>query len=546
MTPVTRRDLLASAAALAATPAANAAIPREIVQRHDDAVDRLLRSQITDPASRFAGTSEDATGLHTAGAAGGALTAFATAFLQPASKFYHAPLMLERCRLAAGFLERAQSSDGNIDLLVTNFNSPPDTGFVVHGVGSAACLAHRAGSRELLGVMERFLRRAGAGMARGGVHTPNHRWVVSSALAQIQEVFPDPAYPRRIAQWLAEGIDIDADGQFTERSTGVYNTVCDRAFTVLAAKLNRPDLLEPVRRNLNAMMYLLHPGYEVVTEISRRQDQYERQDMAGYWFPLQFLAVNDRDGRFAALARHFAPRAASLTTLMEYPELQESMEPSAVPDNYEKLLPAVEAWRIRRGPMSATVVLRGDSHFLGFRRGDAVMHSLRFATSFFGKGQFIPTEWKPLDGGYELTQKLEAGYYQPFDPPRRVAAGEWGQVREGRRQTEVCRLTQSARVVETKNGVRVRLRAEGTPNVPVTVEIGLREGGKLEGCVESHGSWILADGHATYRVGSDTLRLGPGLREHSYTQVRGAASPLPGMRVYLCGYTPFDHEIEIS
>jgi len=546
MTPVTRRDLLASAAALAATPAANAAIPREIVQRHDDAVDRLLRSQITDPASRFAGTSEDATGLHTAGAAGGALTAFATAFLQPASKFYHAPLMLERCRLAAGFLERAQSSDGNIDLLVTNFNSPPDTGFVVHGVGSAACLAHRAGSRELLGVMERFLRRAGAGMARGGVHTPNHRWVVSSALAQIQEVFPDPAYPRRIAQWLAEGIDIDADGQFTERSTGVYNTVCDRAFTVLAAKLNRPDLLEPVRRNLNAMMYLLHPGYEVVTEISRRQDQYERQDMAGYWFPLQFLAVNDRDGRFAALARHFAPRAASLTTLMEYPELQESMEPSAVPDNYEKLLPAVEAWRIRRGPMSATVVLRGDSHFLGFRRGDAVMHSLRFATSFFGKGQFIPTEWKPLDGGYELTQKLEAGYYQPFDPPRRVAAGEWGQVREGRRQTEVCRLTQSARVVETKNGVRVRLRAEGTPNVPVTVEIGLREGGKLEGCVESHGSWILADGHATYRVGSDTLRLGPGLREHSYTQVRGAASLLPGMRVYLCGYTPFDHEIEIS
>jgi hypothetical protein len=370
--------------------------------------------------------------------------------------------------------------------------------------------------------------------------------VISSALAQIHEVFPDPAYPRRIDQWLAEGIDLDADGQFTERSTGVYNTVCDRAFTVLAAKLKRPELLDAVRRNLDAMMYLLHPGYEVVTEISRRQDQYERQDMAGYWFPLQYLAVRDGNGRYAGLARHFAPRAASLTALMEYPELQQSVEPAAVPDDYVKLLPAVEALRIRRGPMSATVMLRGDSHFLGFRRGDAVIHSVRFASAFFGKGQFIPTAWKQQDGGYELTQTLEAGYYQPLDPPRRVVAGEWGRVREQRRQTEVCRLTQSARIWETKNGVRLRLRAEGTPNVPVAVEIGLREGGTLEGCVQSRGAWILAEGYATYRAGSDMVRFGPGLREHSYTQVRGAEPPLPGTRVYLCGYTPFNREIEIS
>lgn len=538
--------MIASVAALAAAPAVAAGIPNEVVARHDDAVDRLLRAQITDPASRFAGSSEDSSGLHTAGSAGGLLTACATAFLQPASRFYRAPLMVERCRLAAGFLERAQTPDGNIDLLTTNFNSPPDTGFVVHGVGSAACLARRAGSRELLGLMEKFLRRAGAAMARGGVHTPNHRWVVSSALAQIHEVFPDAAYPRRIDQWLAEGIDMDADGQWTERSTGVYNTVCDRAYTVLAAKLKRPELLEPVRRNLDSMLYLLHPGYEVVTEISRRQDQYERQDMAGYWFPLQYLAVHDRNGRYATLARHFAPRAASLTALMEYPELQESVELAPVPDDYVKLLPAIEALRIRRGPMSATVMLRGDSHFLGFRRGGAVIHSVRFASAFFGKGQFVPSGWKRDGDAYELTQSLEAGYYQPFDPPRRVQAGEWGKVRQQRRQSEICRLVQSARVTQAQDGVRVRLRVSGTPNVPVAVEIGLREGGKLEGCVESHGSWILQQGYATYRVGDDVVRFGPGLREHSYTQVRGAEPALPGIRVYLCGYTPFDRELEIT
>jgi len=541
---VTRRQLLTAAAA-AATPVRAAGIPTEVIARHDASVEKLLRAQITDPASRFAGTMEDAGGLHSPGAAAGLLTACATAFLQPASKLHRAPLMLERSRLAAAYLERAQSPEGNIDLLTTNFNSPPDTGFVVHNVGSAACLAQRAGAREWLAVVERFLKRAGAGMATGGVHTPNHRWVVSSALAQIHEVFPDPAYPRRIEQWLAEGIDLDADGQFTERSTGVYNAVCDRAFTVLAAKLKRPQLLDPVRRNLEAMQWLLHPGYEVVTEISRRQDQYERRDMAPYWFPLQYLAVHDRKGEYAAIARRF-PTAASLTTLMEYPELQEDIPDAPVPDDYVKLLPALETLRIRHGALSATVLLRNDSHFLGFRRGDAVISSLRFAGAFFGKGQFVPARWERDGDGYLLTQELSSGYYQPFEPPRRIAAGEWGRTRESRRQSQVCHLRQSARISETKNGLRVRLRADGTANVPVAVEIALREGGKLEGCVETNGGWLLPEGFATYRAGNDTVRFGPGLREHSYWQIRGAEPAAPGVRVYLCGYTPFDRELELS
>jgi hypothetical protein len=319
---------------------------------------------------------------------------------------------------------------------------------------------------------------------------------------------------------------------------------------ILAAKLNRPALLDPVRRNLDSMLYLLHPGYEVVTEISRRQDQYGRADMGNYWFPLRYLAVRDGNGNYETIARHFAGTYDNLGWMMEYPVLAGAgPEPAAVPDNYEHQFPAMKVARIRRGSASATLILGDTSRFFTLRRGECVIEAVRFASAFFGKGQFIPDRAEKRGASYVLTQSLEADYVQPLDPPRRVRAGEWDHVRGDRRRTEICRLEQSATVTELPAGFRLRLQSHGTRGVPVAVEIGFRKGGKLDGCVPApkvDGGWILEEGRGVYRVGNDVIRFGPGLREHSYTQLRGAEAKLNAESVYICGYTPFDYSLELG
>lgn len=534
------------AAASAAPSLAAPSIDREILRRHDEKTERLLEQQITDRSHRAYGTL--AAALPSAGGASDILETLTAAFVCPGSKFQGNRLLVQRIGLAAKYLEQRQSPEGNIDLLTTNFNSPPDTAFVVHHVATAAFLARQNQADEIFRAMEPFLRKAGHGMMIGGVHTPNHRWVISSALAQVNELFPNEGYTRRIDQWLGEGIDLDEDGQWTERSVLVYNIVSNRAFIVLAAKLGRPELLEPVRQNLESMLYLLHADGAIASEVARRDSgsTHNRQDMSGYWFPLSYMAQHDGNGRFAAVARKASPEFVNLATLLEYPELQRPLPaPAPLPDNFVRDFRAKSPLtRIRRGDTSITLLRNGDSRFLAFRRGDASM-TVRFANAFFGKSTFLPKTAEKRGDGYYFSESLQAPYYQPFEPGRKVGL-EFIETRTSRPQSEICRMQRAATVKETARGLEVRIQAGETSNSPLAVEISLPEDATFEGCTklsDAPESWLLADGYCTYRTSKFGVRFGPGLGDHGYTMIRGAMPKLPGQSVFLTGFTPFDHTL---
>ena len=66
-------------------------------------------------------------------------------------------------------------------------------------------------------------------LADGGVHTPNHRWEICKALAHLHHLWPSRLLLARINDWLGEGIDQDADGEYSERSPNYASEVTNRS-----------------------------------------------------------------------------------------------------------------------------------------------------------------------------------------------------------------------------------------------------------------------------------------------------------------------------
>lgn len=488
------------------------------------------------------------------------VSVFACASCVMESRYFHAAELLEPMHAAIRYLLNVQHDDGTIDLLATNFHSPPDTAFVLETLCPALSilqnerwLAHDAHRADL----RRFIVRAGDALVTGGVHTPNHRWVVSAALARINALFPDPKYVARIDQWLAENIDIDPDGQYTEKSTGTYSHVVDRALLAVAHLLDRPALIESVRKNLEMTIYYVHPDGEVVTEASKRQDKYTRGSMSGYYYSYRTLAQWDGNGQFAAMARQIEQNAGAqqlvreLPTFMEEPELRRPIPASAaLPVNYARVFSYSGLARIRRQDTSATI-LAGNSTLFSLRKGAAALEAVRVASAFFGKGQFVSEKLEVTDGKYRLRQTLEGPYFQPLSSEQ-IASGEHVRMapngtlaagsRAARAQSNIQQLESVAEIVERNGKFELTLTITGTDRVPVAVEFGFRHGGELRGVEalpKAKDTYLLSSGNGQYVYEGQVIEFGPGQAEHTWTQLRGALPKWDGQSVYLTGFTPF-------
>jgi hypothetical protein len=521
-------------------------------------------------------------------AIGEAVDGMAGAYCAPESSYFQSSALLPALGGAADKLLAAQHGDGTIDS--GNYNSPPDTGFVVQELCTALAVLRRMNSPQLTSInrkLEKFVLAAGEALTTGGIHTPNHRWVVSSALAQVNALFPSAKYVERVDDWLGEGIYCDGDGQFSERSTGIYSRVVANALITMARLLNRPQLLEPVRRNLAMNIFYMHPSGEVETVGSRRQDELLQEWISNYYLQYRYMAIHDQNRQFAAVTRFIeqigldhAEVKIPLIEFLEEPVYRQSLpEAEPIPSDYARVFSNSALARIRRGDISATVYggsdwplgvasgLASNPTFFNFRKGQAVLESVRMIPDFFSEGPFRSAGLKVEESRYLLEQQLAVPYYQPLPKHLRNPQGDYPLTPAGNRfwskmnfpqrpQSNIQRLDQRITIVEKTGAFELAFEVTGHERVPVTIELTLRKGGELEGTeavATMPDVYFLRQGAGRYRVGKDVITFGPGQADHEVLPLaRPYSDPYLGAphpesyRVYVTGYTPLRKTLTIS
>ena len=487
-------------------------------------------------------------------------------YYHPDAQEYGQADLLKRSVIMMEHLLSNQNADGTLDLRETNFYDATSAAFTVRSLWEGWMLLERFSQHtpledQLTSQIETFYRRAGEGMLSGGFHTPNHRWVMASALAEVWVVTGDPRLLKEVQLYLDEGIDQNPDGDYTEQSVSVYDSIVNESLITLATHLGKEKLLEYVRRNLEKLPCHLEPDGTVNTLNSRRQDYGVRAFPTCHYWSCLFLAHHDQSPFFAALAEQLLCQmekngvGVSFNRLMADPLYAQSLPVGQIPVCYHRYLPHSGMLRWREENTTLTL-LKDNPVFLKYQVGGLPV-LMRFCGSFYAQGQFQAGTLEPVTSpegtvGYRMAYRRRWGYWRPMG--EKAAGREWKDIPRAERKPV---NQQEYEIVVTVFPFRERLVLEVEADcryasVPCKLELLLPPDGLLESqglyLSAKGGDFAVLRGDVRYALGGDGLQIRGGIGEHLYTEtMRGSLPAAPGMTTLCCTFmTPKRVCLELS
>ncbi len=531
-----------------------------LLKKLNEQTEAILPSQVMDTRR------EDCGGFVSDGVAGpsnvSAVTTLGYAYLLEGGRYYRSEEILARILAGAAFARNFRRESGCYDLVTTNFDSSPDTGFIVKAIAPVVRAARKAedeGAGQIADALGEMIQTGVPGMIAGGFHTPNHRWVLVAALSLALELFPDLDGKDAIESYLAETIDMNADGEYIERSAGAYNAICNRALRLAADALDQPELLEPVRKNLDLSYHMLHADGTVVTSFSRRQDFGTRVVLVNMVDSYYDMARRDCNGFYAAVADWlYAISPGGLPWTLEpfltHPEWRvDDLQREPLPESYAKVYPTARLWRVRRGKTSATAGAGITSPF-GVKYGKVELASVNLCASYFAIAQFAGETFEATDGKIVMTHVSQSldGSRPGYDLPlgRAVAFEAFYEVRKERAVYALPPLATTMEIEEVAGGFDLHVKVAGYDRVPFQIACDFVPGGELDfdsGIVRGQAGEVafLKSGYATYHMGNDAISIGPGAYAHRFWQLRGSESAPTAFRVLMTFMTPVDRVLRI-
>lgn len=533
----------------------------------------IMATLIRDPESRFFAKPLTVDGMYDQAATLVWMAEMGAVYFMPESEYYRSEALIDTLTDLFTAAETAVHEDGTNDLIISNFRQPEYFHFPL------LCQVYRQFEKienpteketAAAGKLYYLIERLSGGLLSSGFHTPNHRWVHTAALCYAYNTVKpqNPRFMELAHKYLAEKIDIDEHGEFSERSAGMYSAISDRALCGIAAEAGMPELFDLAKRNLRLVYRYIEDGTAIFTQNSHRKDKgevgssmlflYDRYTdvcLEGY--------AHTKDPEFlhilmSALKNSEKPTPTyhSIFSYLEHPELKNlTYDLSSLPameKEFHVFYPESNIVRVREKDVTYSLLAR-KFNFL-FANVGAINISARMCSSFFAKAQFLPEEIiQTGEKSYRMTFHTSADYKQPFDVPPAGSEKYWTMDYSSRKSISPCEYGYCVDFEFIENGIRMHIVTEGTPNVPFKLEFAVTPGvyvkaGSAMTMAEAGGFICASEGDVTLcNYEGDHITIRGAFAGHFYHQkMRGSVSaPEDKFMVYLTGTSPIDKTVEI-
>lgn len=538
---------------------------QDMVAALDVEIDRLMETQIKETGdARYGGflLPNDHVEPRMSGFGLGRLV---TGYVCHESRHYLSAAAKAAIEAVLLYMNAHQRPDGCFDLSGCNFASPPDTAFMVNGMLNAWWLLHARAVQEAMWVREpmyKLIDSCASGIAAGGFHTPNHRWAIAACLMHCAEITGRRELADRANQYLNEGLDINEDGEFAERSAGNYNQVNDDQMIRLYLATKDTRYLEAAKANLEMMYCYIDPDESVFTNNSTRQDYGRKVYLESYYDLFLMVGFFLKKPELGAMAewiwqscRRKGRNPHGAEWLLLYPEMDGygAGEPFTPPFlSYNRLFKDSRIARVRDGDIAYTV-MEDRANFLYFQYKSFSMYMVIYA-NICDRRNFMAESMEPIDGGYRLRARAAGWYYLPFYPEKPATSDWWAMDNPNtRKRVEGLPLETTVEVRQKDGGIDVHIKTEGIDQLPLRVEIGF-----LPNCELRMDQFILKgkagesitllSGKAEVRSEKgEVITLSPAFGEHNVLVRSDRAYPQSDehFTIYMTSYTPVDRVLEI-
>ncbi len=419
----------------------------------------------------------------------------AVLFCNPHSQYYHSPGLLQRMRLALSFIVRSQNEEGTINTYFSGeISSISNLPFIMNTLIKSYRLLFRENvDRNMLNTIEIFLRKGVNAIKTKPLQGELQRLAGASALIDFDKIFLDHSALIKAENFLSNMVNINNDGLYTDNSP-TYNMLFNLNLINIAKKMNRPYLMEFVRKNLNFSLYNFHPNGEVVTEYSNLHriesglphgycvwKEMSIIDHNGYYasagdLVLDVFLSNMENGfcRYYINDPNFSPNGRLLSKFFVTSNIgelllaEEEFDNHAInrlplPCRFERFFSNSNIVRFRDGKMSATIM--GNNNILfAIRSNQVIIDGFRLRFFYKNFHNFGPPKIEASPKSYLLKDSYTYNKLISNNLPL---------------QTEVNELEIITEISHKSTGFDIDICATGRKGIPLLLEFGVRKQGTL-------------------------------------------------------------------